>query len=134
MVQVQHYNADGSPWFVEHYTWQGREGLKQQRRVNALGEPLLDDGSVALKVVKKGPPEEVTWLLSDGHQWGYNARPRLSEASILGVIQATHKERLASGWPQGMVDRLGSFKHSVDDDTGCTTLATFFAALKGRSV
>ncbi len=137
VVKAQHYHPSApgepvEPWFVEHYTWQGREGSKRQRRVNALGEPLLDDGSVALKVT---PPDgRVAWFLPSDRQWAYNARPRMSEASVLGVIQETHRQRLATGWPQGKVDVLGRFKSSAADEAGVAALLLHLGGLKGRSV
>ena len=133
VVKVRHHNPDGSAWFVEHYTWQGREGLKRQRRVNALGEPLLDDGTVApTRVVRPGPPETVEWFVPAGREWAYNNRPRMNEVDILNVIAATHKQRLITGWAQGTVDQLGSFKSTPADEVGCPVLLAHLTALKGR--
>ena len=48
VVTVEHYNPGPAPqalWFIEHYLFQGREGMRQRRAANALGQILLDDST-----------------------------------------------------------------------------------------
>jgi len=133
VVTAEHYNANGSLWFVEHYTWQGREGLKQKRATNALGQLLLDNGTVAPTEVRRGPPDELAAFLPPGRNWLRQPAPHMVDDSILSVIRAIHKQRLASGWPQGKVDTLQTFKSASTDHAGVTVLLAKFRSLIGRA-
>jgi len=134
VVQVEHYNPDGTFWFLEHYRWQGREGLKRKRATNAQGEILLEDGSVA---PYSDPPGELEQYLPEGAKWQYLPGPHLDESNILGTIQTIHQRRLASGWPQGRVDilaRTAPHKLRQEDHDGSPQLLSKFDSLKDRIV
>jgi len=133
VVTAEHYNANGSLWFVEHYTWQGREGLKQKRATNALGQLLLDDGTVAPVAVRRGPLDELVAFLPPGRNWLRQPAPHLVDDSILGTIRSIHKQRLATGWPQGKVDTLRTFKPAPTDHAGVAVLLAKFRLLVGRT-
>ena len=133
VVKVRHHNPDGSAWFVEHYTWQGREGLKRKRATNALGQLLLDDGTVApTEVVRRGPPDKVSAFLPAGRTWLLRPGPHMDESSILSIIRSVHQQRRITGWPQGKVDNLPVFKHNTSDNNGVEILRTKFQGLIGR--
>lgn len=135
IVKAEHYHATGSLWFVENYTWQGREGLKQKRATNALGQLLLSDNSVApSRIVRPGLPDVLEQYLPTGAQWKYRPGPHMDEASILSVIASIHQQRLAAGWPQGQVDVLRRFKPTQEDEGGIVGLTLGFQSLKGRIV
>jgi len=133
VVTAEHYRPDGSAWFTEHYTWQGREGLKQKRATNVLGQLLLDDDTVApTEIVRRGPPDETRQVLPPGRAWKLRPGPHMVDDSILGTIRSIHKQRLVTGWPQGAVDRLTTYKYSSADQQGCETLRARFQALVGH--
>lgn len=132
VVKAEHYHPTGALWFVEHYTWQGREGLKQKRATNALGQPLLDDGTVAPSTTNPGPPVQVIYWLPDGRSWLRLPAPHMVNHSILTTIRSIHRQRLTSGWPQGKIDRLPAFKFSPEDEAGCPVLLTKFRLLVGQ--
>ena len=133
VVKAQHYNADGSVWFVEHYTFQGREGVKQKRAVNALGQLLLDDDTVAPTELDS-PGVTRRAVLPVGRQWKFRPGPHMDNGSILSVIQSTHRQRVAAGWPQGQADQLPAFTTTPVDDAGASTLLAKFLPLIGRAV
>ena len=130
VAQVEHYHPDGSFWHLEHYRWQGREGLKHGRQMNARGQLLMDNGEVApLKMV--GRLEQA--YLPVGRAWARESTPYLNEECILQTIRSVHADRLVSGWPQGSVDILGRTRPDKlqEDWDGCAQLVTKFAYLKG---
>ena len=131
VVKAEHYHPSGVLWFVEHYTWQGREGLKQKRATNALGQLLLDDGTVAPSTTHPGPPAEVIYSLPAGRTWLLRPGPHMDRSSIVKTIRKIHKQRLVSGWPQGQMDPMCRFKFNGDDTTGCTGLRSHFQTLIG---
>ena len=53
VVEVQHFKPDGSHWFYDLYSWQGREEFNKSNVLNLNGEKLLEDGSVAPYIVNK---------------------------------------------------------------------------------
>lgn len=130
VVKVEHYNPDNTVWFMEHYIWQGREGLKQKRATNALGQPLMDNGLMAPSTVLQGSPDLVIYLLPLGRTWLRRPGPYMVDDSILNVIRSIHQQRLASGWPSRS-NRLSPFKHTTYDDIGVLVLITQFMRLVG---
>jgi hypothetical protein len=132
VAKAEHYHPSGALWFVEHYTWQGREGLKQKRATNALGQLLLDDGTVAPSTTRPGPPVEVIYSLPAGRSWLRQPAPHMVNDSILATIRSIHQQRLASGWPQGKVDQLPGFKPDSTDESGAETLRLKFQILIGH--
>ena len=128
-VCVEHYNVDGTLWFTENYTWQGREGLKQKRATNADGDILLTDGTVApyLATNDVGIAEQ---YLPEGKSWQLRPAPHMDDESILTTIRATHKDRLVSGWPS-TTDTLSPCSCTNEDVDGCDTLVSKFTSLIG---
>jgi hypothetical protein len=133
VVRAEHYHPTdaASVWFVEHYTWQGREGLKQKRATNALGQLLLDDGTVAPVEVQPGPPDKLVPFLPAGRDWLRQPAPHMVDDTILATIRSVHRQRRASGWPT-TTDRLPSFKFSPADALSVETLRLKFQGLIGR--
>lgn len=127
VVTVQHFAPDGSNWFLENYVWQGREGLKQKRAVNAQGQLLQDDGTVAPTImVNSGPRQEPRQYLEAGKNWQRQPGTHMVDDSIISVIRSTHAQRLASGWPGG-TNKLSLLKppQQPDVDGGPALLARF---------
>ena len=130
IVRAEHFHANGSPWFTEHYTWQGREAFKQKRETNIRGEMLLDSGEVCPSVPIPFTNQRHQ-VLPPGRNWKYRPGPHMDDGSVLSEIRATHQKRLVSGWPDS-TDTLSAFKHTTADDAGCDTLRRRFLALVGR--
>ena len=101
VFEVEHFKSDGTFWFFELYTFQGREGKKFPRMTNEKGELLLDDGTVAPYKLLEGPVSEKQWYLPEGRDWMYSVDPFLGEGSVLGIIRKIYSERLKSGWEKG---------------------------------
>jgi hypothetical protein len=127
VATVQHFNPDGSPWFIENYRWQGREGGKQKRASDENGELLLDDGSPAPK--RLGSDKEEHQYLPAGRQYKFLPGTHISDESLLSLIRTTHEQRLVSGWPQGYRDSLRSVPtsgvHQRDQDGIAQMVSTF---------
>lgn len=131
VVTTQHFKPDGSPWFAEHYIFQGREGVKRKRAVNALGQLLQDDGSVApTRLVRKGLSQEPEQYLELGKRWMFRSEPHIDESSILSVIRLTHARRLVSGWGR-TADTIGRLRPMAKDMEGCDILLARFQRLVG---
>lgn len=129
VVKVEHYNPDSTVWFVEHYTWQGREGLKQKRATNALGQPLLNNGAVAPSTIALDG--RVIYSLPLGRDWLRLPGTHLTAEAILGVIRSIHQQRLATGWAIKLA-RLPAFKAIPEDTLGVAALRLQFQGLIGR--
>lgn len=127
VFQVEHYNADGSVWFTEHYTWQGREGLRRKRMVNRKGELLLSDQSIAPR------DQDGRQYLPAGKKWRYRPGTHMGQESILDTIRTTHDQRLMSGWPQGSADELATALATPEDVDGITAMNRTFRGLVGYS-
>jgi hypothetical protein len=128
-VCVNHFHADGSFWFRENYLWQGREGLRCRIALNADGEPLLSDDSVAPMSDASG------YYCPSGMAWKRTSEIYLDvETSILEMIRSTHSRRLLAGWPQGTIDQVPpKQQRSSEDESGCSVLIAKFASLKGTT-
>ena len=132
VVRAEHFKPDGSAWFTEHYTWQGREGLKQKRATNALGQLLQDDDSIApTRIIRRGPPDEVEQFLEAGKTWKRLPAPHMVDDSILGTIRSIHRQRLATGYPN-RIDQLRAPTPTAADVAGCPVLLAKFQVLIGR--
>jgi len=136
-VKADHYHPDGSFWFTEHYTFLGREGLKQKQATDAQGNVLMDDGTPAPTRAGGRVPinasERIPYLPS-GRSWKYRPGPHMSDNSILEAISSIHKQRLVTGWPQGKVDSLKPRRASSmtqADRDGCAILNVAFQHLIG---
>lgn len=135
VVKADHFRPDGSAWFTENYTWQGREGLKQKRATNALGQLLLDDGTVAPSTVRRGPPDEVEYILPPGRQWARRSGTHMVDDSILSVIRTTHRQRSTTAYPS-RIDQLrtpvgAGLAPPPADVAGCPALLAKFQTLIG---
>jgi hypothetical protein len=129
IIEVEHFKADGSFWFFEDYTWQGREGLKRSRVKNADGELLLATGKVA--AFRLGDRNEKRHFLRRGERWKLTRTPMMTTDSILGVVQKIHAQRVTTGWTKGQSRIIVSPKEYKTDDTdGVGQLVTKFRGLK----
>jgi hypothetical protein len=140
VVRVEHHHADGSFWFIENYVHDGREGIRQKRKVNGAGLLLMDDGNVA-PLVNPDPPtrkagkvrmEDTAQYLPEGRTWDYHPAPWMDENSVLSVIRDIHGQRLVTGFPQGQVDSAERMSHTDEDERGCEALVNKFLYLVGR--
>ena len=130
IVEVQHfYPGRNTHWFFEDYTFQGREAHIYPRSYNIDGRWLMDDGTEA-------PGEyllekEYLQYLPDGRDWMFDLEPSLDTESILSVIEATHKERIISGWTHGE-QRLTTtpLDFTEDDAIGSELLKNQFSFLE----
>ena len=78
IVEVQHFNPDGSHWFFEHYTFQGREGLKFT--------PVLKSEVVVYDSFTRKFRGDDLYLDREG---------------ILSIVESIHLKRLETGWSYG---------------------------------
>ena len=135
VVEVQHFNPDGSHWFFEHYTFQGRENNRQPRVTDQLGRGstrrmfIKSDGRVA--PTRLNSDGERQHYLPDGEEWLRHNRPHLDEDAILKIISRIHTTRLATGWTKGPLRlttrALGS---TPEDNTGADSLLSRFSGMK----
>lgn len=134
VAQVEHYNFDDTVWHVEHYTFQGREGLKHKRVTNVSGEILMDNDEVAPMRRNVIIGDSQVPYLPEGRDWKRHSVPHMDDESILEAIRDTHKQRLVSGWPQNHVDSLAGREQAAQEDIdGCGILLTTFQGLIGYS-
>ena len=131
LIGVQHFSPDGSPWFIEEYQFQGREGDKHKRASNADGELLLDgSGAVAPKTEDEDGREYQ--YLPAGAAWRYQSVPHLVDESILDVIRTVHAEGRPQGYDGRRPGPLGT-PIAARDATGVAKLTTAFSRLEGVS-
>ena len=131
VVEVQHFNPDGSHWFYENYTFQGREEYKKEIAVidgklflevyNPEFSDFYQPGLMEEAPIRGLPPEayalppnretqplnetqliEFEYYLPEGKSWLYSRHPNLDVQSILSVIQKIHRERNDSGWEKSL--------------------------------
>lgn len=127
VVRVQHFNPDGSDWFREAYTWQGREGLKCKRMTNPDGLILMDDGEPAPTRVVAGQVEQ--YLPAD-RTWARYSAPHMDDSSILDIIRTVHGQGRAQGY-DGWNDDI-QFNPNTQDEDGCSVLVAKFDSLIGH--
>ena len=107
VVEVEHFQMDCSFAYFENYLFQGREGGKHPRVVNAQGGLYLEDGTLAPERSRGGAPEAhrrsptVEQYLPPGRSWLRYATPFMDDNSILSVVQKIHNERDGTGWTRG---------------------------------
>jgi hypothetical protein len=141
VLKVEHYNPDGSFWFLEHYFENGAEGLIRKRKANDQGQLLMDNGEVA-PLVNPNPPirrpgvfraEDYEQYLPDGREWVYHPAPWLDEQSLLSTVRSIHRQRLQNPqqW-QGKIDVLPKVSFKENDQLGCSVLMNKFRYLIGR--
>jgi hypothetical protein len=136
IVEVQHFNPDGSHWFYENYTWRGEQQYHRPRVVDQLGRIppftrmfLASDGREApTKADRNG---NLFHYLPVDEDWLFQRRPHLDDNSILDVVQQIHGQRSITGWAKGQ-QRLST--HPLDatdeDRAGAPFLTSRFAGLK----
>ncbi len=135
VVEVQHFNDDGSHAYYENYTWRGQEQYQQPIFTDQMGNsPIVrqfikSDGRVA--PVRGGEFGGNEHYLPVGEQWLRHNRPHLDDASILRVIQKIHAKRDGTGWNKGQ-QRLTThpMDFTQDDAAGAPFLKSRFAGLK----
>ena len=133
VVEAQHFHPDGSHWFYETYTWQGREQDKHPRVVGPKGELYLASG---VEAPKSADTEGILHYYSpEGEGWLRQSGPFLAEDSILGLIASIHQRRGDSSYTDGQY-RVTT--HPLDstsaDITGAPYLKQRFAYLAGLAV
>jgi len=134
VVEVEHFKPDGAFWFFENYVFQGREGGKYEIAVNALGEKLLSDETVAPKRIVKGPPQREEQYLPSSRTWKYSTTISLEQASILGVIDRIHMQRQPTGWNKGANRLTVAPRAARNRDTDhVQALVTKFSPLVGTA-
>ncbi len=128
LVEVEHFHPDGSFWYFENYIWQGREGTRKPRLLDAQGFVQLEGGGVAPWQI--GTNDELVQYLPDGREWFRSSSPHLDNNSILGVIQQVHAARTDTGWVRGQ-SRLSEppLQPRAEDETGIGILLSKFQAL-----
>ena len=135
VLRVEHYNPNGSPWFLEHHTRNGQTGLVLKRAVDAKGWPYLENGQLAPSHIDEIPGGEGPRpFLPSGQRWKYEDVLRLTERKLLYGISQVHKQRLLTGFPQGTIDVLAPMGHTADDELGCARLVDTFKHLIGRQI
>ena len=137
VVEVQHFNLDGSHWFYELYAFQGSEQYKRpplvvidDAKLGKLKRQLfLADGSLA--PVREGLDGKLDYYLPDEADWLRDNRTYLDQYSITSIIQKIHSKRLIAGWTKGK-QRLTLYPldYNIDDDFGARLLVQQFAGLK----
>ncbi len=130
VVEVQHFHPDGSHWFFEHYTYQGRQYFQRPWLLDAEGFPQLASGGRAqLRDGNKNTP-----LLRTGESLLRENRPHLEDQSVFDVIQMIHAQRLITGWTHG-AQRLttSSLDSSFLDRAGASPLVSRFQSLIDQS-
>ena len=135
VVEAQHYNPDGSHWFYDNYTFQGREQYQRPRVVDHLGDApqtrlfLASDGREAPK--RANVDGEIIYYLPEGEEWLRHSHPHLDRAGILHVIRSTHDRRLETGWTDGL-QRLTThpLDYTDEDVDGAPYLQRRFQELK----
>jgi hypothetical protein len=145
VVEAQHLHPDGSHWFYEKYTFQGREQYQRppltvdrdEQRRGRRGDGLrLPKRRMFLASGGREAPTRVNSIgqlehyLPPGEQWLRASRPKLERNKILWVIQNTHNNRMATGWTKGR-ERLTThpMDHTIEDATGAPQLRSRFRRL-----
>jgi len=128
IVEVQHFNSDGSHWFFEDYTFQGREEFKRPRVIDTQGRLFLDTYAEAPKRSSSGQDE---YYLPTGAEWLRSNRPHLDSEGILSVIQSVHEQREVTGWSKGRFRlTVTPLDGRQDDRRGAAVLAARFQGLE----
>ena len=129
VVEVEHFNDDGTFAYFENYLWPGREGDKHARVLNKDGKLLLNDGTVAPEkesISARGPVQ----YRPAGKAWKRETTPWMDTASITSVIESKHQRRKVTGWTEGQ-SRLTVHPRNFTaaDTNGVGALVTKFAGL-----
>ncbi len=128
VVEVDHFNPDGTLWFAETYLWQGREGNKFLVAVDAQGRRLMDNGLPVPEVPSStgGFVEE----LPPAREFKRTTEVHLSNEAILHTISSIHKRGQSTG--RSKPQALGRIPHSDRDEQGVARLHAKFCSLVGR--
>jgi len=138
IVEVQHFNPDGSHWFFEDYTFQGREAYKHPRVTDQLGNSpqlrlfLKANGRVA--PTRTRADGKVEHYLPAGSEWLRHSRPHLEVDTFLSVISQIHAQRLITGWGKGRYRlNVRPLDFTDEDANGAALLAARFAGLRNQA-
>jgi hypothetical protein len=134
IVEVQHYAPDGSHWFYENYTWQGREQFNRPRVMDRLGVGdterffLKSDGRVAPARLNLERKQE--HYLPEGEEWLRHNYPNLTDDKVTFIIQYWHNIRQGTEWTRGK-QRLTThpMDYTGEDAAGARRLKTRFSSL-----
>jgi hypothetical protein len=156
IIEAQHFYPDGSHWFYENYTFQGREQDNRPRITDELG-PRPRFRNPREKGIRRGnlaAPRTRLFLAGDGRvaptrpdafgneqhylpegaTWLRHNRPHLSQQGMLSVIRSVHRQRTEGGWTKGG-QRLTT--HPLDateqDRRGARLLKQRFAGMKAAA-
>ena len=91
LVEVEHFNADGSFDYFENYLWQGREGSEFPLVMDKKGRYLLANGMAAPS--RANSVGRVEQFRPAGYEWKRADTPYLNKAAIVDVIQSIHNQR-----------------------------------------
>ena len=127
VIEVQHFNPDGSHWFYENYTFQGREEYQRPIAKNQAGHLLLSNGDIAPFKSMEG---ELTPYLPKDTKWKRESYPVLGNQAVINVISRIHGRRTETGWNKGK-QRLTThpMDSNADDRGGANKLTQRFTAL-----
>ncbi len=128
LVEVEHFNPDGDFSYFENYIWQGREGTRKPRLLDAQGFLQLESGGTA--PWRLDTDSRLIEYLPEGQEWLRSSEPHLDDASILSVIQQVHTSRTETGWARGQ-SRLSEppLQPRAADTAGIGTLLSTFQPL-----
>lgn len=136
VLEVEHYNDDGSFWYMEHYRWDCIEGLKQKRQVNAEDKILLSDGSVA-PVRNRELDDEPMQYCPDDKEWKYRDGPHMDDSSLWVTIIDDHHRRKEAGFNGGRnkLSRVQvSEQFATSRELGAPILVARFSDIVGDAV
>jgi hypothetical protein len=137
-IQAEHWHPEadratkGQVWFIEDYLWQGREGLARKRLMNARGELLLTDDTVAPQRPARFDGDVEEYYLPEGKDWKRATQPSMDDDSVFDIIKAIHRKRLITGWDNKWY-MPPSHMHPKDRDRdGCSHLTSHYRHLVGQ--
>tara|TARA_R110002020_G_scaffold6667_2_gene28246 strand:+ start:2505 stop:5762 length:3258 start_codon:yes stop_codon:yes gene_type:complete len=133
IVETQHFNMDGTHWFYELYTFQGRQEF-DRRPITDAGNRLFIQ-STGLEAPKRlDITGQLRYYLPPGETWLTGSETYLDENYVTSAISHIHQQRLISGWDKGF-QRLTVYplNPSVADITGQGLLAKRMEGLKQTS-
>jgi hypothetical protein len=123
VVEVEHFTPQGTFWFYELYTFQGREGNNHARSTKAGDRLVLTDGTLVSRVNGK-------FILPKGKEWKRELTPQLDVDSVTGVIQEIHNQRLKTGWRKGKARlTVKPLNFTGEDQEGLSNLMAKFSPL-----
>ncbi len=133
VVEVQHFNPDGSHWFFELYTWAGREADKHPRVTDSNGR-LFIRGTGKAAAYTEHIHLGRRYYLKPGQEWLREGGIFLTNESITTTIEAIHRKRLVTGWTKGAYRlNTGRLDYTQDDAPGARRLVNRFKGLRRQA-